>query len=107
MTVKTVTKAIAYIRVSTAQQGRSGLGLEAQREVIARFCDAEGIDVLAEYREIETGKDHDALNKRPELKAALDHARREKADIVVAKLDRLGRDAQRTVWGRRSPTRSL
>ena len=84
--------AISYIRVSTAQQGRSGLGLEAQRETIARFAEAEGYEIIAERVEIETGKGADALDKRPELKIALDEARKIKAPVVVAKLDRLSRN---------------
>ena len=60
---------IAYYRVSTAKQGRSGLGLEAQRAAVAAFAKAEGFTVAAEYTEIETGKGADALNKRPQLRA--------------------------------------
>jgi DNA invertase Pin-like site-specific DNA recombinase len=84
--------AIAYIRVSTAQQGRSGLGLEAQRAAIARFCEAEGFTIIAERLEIETGKGADALDRRPELGAALAEAKRKKCPVMVAKLDRLSRD---------------
>lgn len=68
--------AIAYIRVSTASQGRSGLGIEAQREAIARFAAAEGFEIAAEFIEIETGKGSDALDRRPQLAAALADARR-------------------------------
>lgn len=85
-------QALAYIRVSTARQGKSGLGLDAQREAIARFAQAEGFELAGEYVEVETGKGHDALDKRPELKAALDEARKIKAPVIVAKLDRLSRD---------------
>lgn len=84
--------AIAYIRVSTASQGRSGLGIEAQREAIARFAAAEGFEIAAEFIEIETGKGSDALDRRPQLAAALADARRLGAPVVVAKLDRLSRD---------------
>jgi DNA invertase Pin-like site-specific DNA recombinase len=83
---------IAYCRVSTARQGRSGLGLEAQREAIARFAAAEGFEVAREFTEVETGKGTDALDRRPELAAALAEARRRKCPIAVAKLDRLSRD---------------
>ena len=83
---------VAYIRVSTARQGRSGLGLEAQRAAIARFCEAEGYEVLAERLEVETGKGADALERRPELAAALAEAKRRKCPVLVAKLDRLSRD---------------
>jgi DNA invertase Pin-like site-specific DNA recombinase len=83
---------VTYIRVSTAQQGRSGLGIEAQREALARFAEAEGCEVLAEFVEVETGKGADALDRRPQLAAALAMARKAKAAVVVAKLDRLSRD---------------
>ena len=83
---------IAYIRVSTAGQGRSGLGIEAQREAIARFAAAEGLTILAEHVEVETGKGSDALDRRPVLAAALAAARKAKGAVVVAKLDRLSRD---------------
>lgn len=84
--------AVAYIRVSTAQQGKSGLGLEAQRAAIAKFAEAEGIELAAEYFEVETGKGADALDKRPQLAAALADAKRQGCPIIVAKLDRLSRD---------------
>src|SRR4051812_18374677 len=82
--------AVAYIRVSTARQGRSGLGLEAQQAAIQRFC--EGFAVAAERIEVETGKGADALDRRPELAAALAEAKRRKCPVLVAKLDRLSRD---------------
>lgn len=85
-------RAVAYIRVSTAQQGKSGLGLEAQRVAIAKFAEAEGIELIAEFQEVETGKGADALNKRPQLAAALSEAKRNGCAVVVAKLDRLSRD---------------
>ena len=83
---------ISYIRVSTGQQGRSGLGIEAQRAAIARFTDAEGFQVEQEFVEVESGKGADALNRRPVLAGALDAARRSTCSILVAKLDRLSRD---------------
>ena len=85
-------RAVAYLRVSTQRQGRSGLGLEAQRETIARHCHTAGISIAGEYIEIETGKGADAIDRRPQLKAALTAAKRIKAPIIVAKLDRLSRD---------------
>jgi DNA invertase Pin-like site-specific DNA recombinase len=88
----TATKLVAYLRVSTDRQGRSGLGIEAQREAIARFASTEGLLLVAEHVEIETGKGADALDRRPVLKDALAQARKAKASIVVAKLDRLSRD---------------
>ena len=84
--------AIAYTRVSTAQQGKSGLGLEAQQTALARFAEAEGFNLIETFVEIETGKGADALDKRPQLAAALDLAKRHKAPVIVAKLDRLSRD---------------
>jgi DNA invertase Pin-like site-specific DNA recombinase len=84
--------AVSYLRVSTERQGRSGLGLEAQRELIASFAAREGIHFAAEFVEIESGKGADALERRPQLAAALDQARRLKCAVVVAKLDRLSRD---------------
>lgn len=85
-------KAIGYRRVSTAEQGRSGLGLEAQQEAIEKFCAVEGLQVAQWFTEIETGKGHNAMDRRPVLKAALAAARRLKAPLVVSKLDRLSRD---------------
>jgi len=84
--------AVAYYRVSTRRQGRSGLGIEAQQAAVERFAEAEGIEILAEHVETETGKGSDALARRPELKAALDQARQARCPVVVAKLDRLSRD---------------
>ncbi len=85
-------KIVTYLRVSTDGQGRSGLGLEAQREALARFASAEGHDLAREFVEVETGKGADALERRPLLRQALDEARRLKCAIAVAKLDRLSRD---------------
>src|SRR4249920_2878023 len=84
--------AIAYTRVSTDRQGRSGLGLEAQTAALARFAEAEGFDLIQTFEEVETGKGSDALDRRPQLNAALALAAKHKAPIIVAKLDRLSRD---------------
>jgi|SRR5882672_14032 len=84
--------AIAYIRVSKASQGRSGLGLEAQQSAIERFCAAEGFEVTRQFVEVETGKGADALERRPQLAAALVAARKAQGPVIVAKLDRLSRD---------------
>ena len=83
---------VAYHRVSTATQGRSGLGLEAQRAAVEAFAKAEGFEIVESFTEIETGKGSDALDRRPELKAALKAAKKLKCQVVVAKLDRLSRD---------------
>jgi DNA invertase Pin-like site-specific DNA recombinase len=87
-----VKTAVAYTRVSTASQGRSGLGLEAQTTALARFAEAEGYALVETFSEVETGKGADALDRRPQLSAALAAARKLKAPIIVAKLDRLSRD---------------
>ena len=83
---------VTYLRVSTQAQGRSGLGLEAQREALLRFAQDHAFDIAGEYVEVETGKGSDALERRPELSKAIIHAKRLGGAIVVAKLDRLSRD---------------
>ena len=83
-----VQKIIAYYRVSTAKQGKSGLGLEGQEAAVEAFRQTRGCEVLTTYREVESGKRAD----RPELAKALAHAKRSKATLVVAKLDRLARN---------------
>ena len=84
--------AIAYIRVSTQKQGRSGLGLEAQTAAIKAFAAAEGFTIIETYVEVETGKGADALETRPQLAAALVAAAKANGTVIVAKLDRLTRD---------------
>jgi DNA invertase Pin-like site-specific DNA recombinase len=85
-----VWKFVAYLRVSTARQGRSGLGLEAQREAVRQFVSSRGGKIIApEFVEVESGK-HDG---RPELGKALKRCRVTRATLVVAKLDRLSRNA--------------
>jgi len=79
---------VSYLRVSTRKQGASGLGLEAQREAVAQYAKREGLRVVAEYVEIESGKKAD----RPELIKAMQHCGAAKACLVVAKLDRLARN---------------
>lgn len=81
-------RTINYYRVSTAKQGRSGLGLDAQREAITSFCAKRGCEPLGEYTEIESGKRDD----RPQLAKALHHAKVTGATLVIAKLDRLSRN---------------
>src|SRR3954470_2067043 len=87
-----MTTAIAYYRVSTARQGRSGLGIEAQRAAVQRFAQVEGFELTSEFVAVETGKGSDALDPRPQLAAALSAGRSGKCPVVVAKLDRLSRD---------------
>ncbi len=84
--------AITYLRVSTDQQSKSGLGIEAQRAAVNAFCTANGYDVTQEHVETETGKGSDALDRRPVLAAALAQARKAGAPVIVAKLCRLSRD---------------
>jgi DNA invertase Pin-like site-specific DNA recombinase len=83
-------QAVVYTRVSTGRQGKSGLGLEAQQAMIQRFVDQEGFAITQSFVEVQSGKDDD--QKRPQLHAALEAARKAKAPIIVAKLDRLSRD---------------
>ena len=85
-------RAVAYYRVSTRQQQRSGLGIEAQRATVARFAEAEDLTIIAEFVEAETGKGADALDRRPQLAAALAAAKAAKCCVLVSKLDRLSRD---------------
>ena len=85
-----MTKFIAYYRVSTKQQGQSGLGLEGQQAAVERHCHSG--DVIAEFTEVESGSKSD----RPELAKALAAAKREGATLVVAKLDRLSRNVRFT-----------
>ena len=88
----TIKPIVTYLRVSTERQNRSGLGLQAQRDTLAGFASANGFHLDAEYVEVETGKGADALERRPQLAAALAYARRRKCAVAVAKLDRLSRD---------------
>ena len=83
-------KFVAYHRVSTAKQGRSGLGLEAQRAAVAAYLNGGAWDLIAEFTEVESGKNIE----RPELQKALEFAELTNATLVVAKLDRLSRDAE-------------
>lgn len=85
--------AVAYLRVSTREQGHSGLGLEAQRAAIEAFAARENVHIASWYTEVASGKQvSDTLHARPELAAALGEAKATGATIVVAKLDRLSRD---------------
>lgn len=79
---------VSYHRVSTEKQGRSGLGLDAQKKAVADYLNGGQWELLQEFVEVESGRRKD----RPQLKAALDVCRREKATLVIAKLDRLARN---------------
>jgi DNA invertase Pin-like site-specific DNA recombinase len=84
--------AIAYLRVSTSEQGRSGLGLAAQRDAIKTFAQSEGMIIEQWHEEVETGKGSDALERRPTLAKALSEAKKRGVPVLVSKLDRLSRD---------------
>jgi DNA invertase Pin-like site-specific DNA recombinase len=81
-------KFVAYFRVSTDRQGKSGLGLEAQRETVLNYLDGGRWTLIAEFTEIESGK----RNDRPELEKALAACKKQRAKLVIAKLDRLSRN---------------
>lgn len=83
-------KFVAYYRVSTDKQGQSGLGLEAQQRAVRDYLGGNGWELVAEYTEVESGK----RNVRPQLDEALAHARQEMATLIIAKLDRLSRNAK-------------
>jgi DNA invertase Pin-like site-specific DNA recombinase len=83
---------VSYIRVSTQQQGRSGLGIEAQRDAVGAYLRTQVGTVIAEFVEIETGKGANALVRRTQLRAALDMCKRRGATLLIAKLDRLARN---------------
>ncbi|HSI20790.1 MAG TPA: recombinase family protein [Verrucomicrobiae bacterium] len=85
-------KYVAYYRVSTAKQGSSGLGLDAQKEAVKRYLNGGNWELLQEFTEVETGKGSNALSKRPHLRAAIEFARKNKAKLLIAKLDRLARN---------------
>lgn len=82
-------KLVSYLRVSTQQQGRSGLGLEAQHAAITAYANARGGEVIQSFTEVESG----GANDRPELGKALHLAKVTGATLVIAKLDRLSRNA--------------
>jgi DNA invertase Pin-like site-specific DNA recombinase len=80
-------KLVAYYRVSTKGQGASGLGLEGQAAAVEGYARGQGATIIKAYREVETGKRSD----RPELLKAIAHAKRSRACLIIAKLDRLAR----------------
>jgi DNA invertase Pin-like site-specific DNA recombinase len=83
---------VTYYRVSTQRQGASGLGLDAQRSTVANYLLGGTRTVLAEFAEIETGKGANALERRPQLRLALELCKRKGATLLIAKLDRLARN---------------
>jgi len=83
-------KYVAYYRVSTAKQGVSGLGLEAQQKSVTAFLN--DAPLIQEFIEVETGKGSNPLDRRPQLRAALDMCKKQKATLIIAKLDRLARN---------------
>jgi DNA invertase Pin-like site-specific DNA recombinase len=85
-------KYVAYYRVSTARQGRSGLGLEAQREAVRAFLNGGDWELFEEFTEVETGSGSNAWEKRPVLNDAIRCAKKHKAKLLIAKLDRLSRN---------------
>lgn len=85
-------KYVSYLRVSTARQGVSGLGLEAQQDAVRNFLNGGAWELMGEFQEVETGAGSDALAKRPQLAAALDACRKHGATLLIAKLDRLARN---------------
>jgi DNA invertase Pin-like site-specific DNA recombinase len=101
MSKKKIQKAVTYLRVSTREQGDSGLGLEAQRRNVQAFASARGFTIIGEYKDIESGK----RNARPGLEAAIARAKAEGAELLIAKLDRLSRDAG-FIWNLRGQVNS-
>ena len=83
---------VTYYRVSTQKQGTSGLGLDAQRSSVANYLLGSSKTVLAEFVEIETGKGANALDRRPQLRLALETCKKQGATLLIAKLDRLARN---------------
>src|ERR1700730_16018268 len=84
--------AIGYLRVSTREQGRRGVGLAAQRHEVERFASQEGLEVRSWYQDIQTGGGADALLLRPGLAQALKDAKLARCPLIIAKLDRLSRN---------------
>jgi DNA invertase Pin-like site-specific DNA recombinase len=88
MNARAARRFVAYYRVSTDRQGRSGLGLEAQQKAVMDYLNGGAWELVGEFVEVESGKKSD----RPELARALDACRKHKARLVIAKLDRLSRN---------------
>ncbi len=85
-------RVIAYYRVSTTQQERSGLGLDAQQHAVTQYLQDKDCELIASFTEVETGKGANALHKRPTLRTALSECKKHGAILLIAKLDRLARN---------------
>lgn len=94
-------KFVTYLRVSTDRQGKSGLGLEAQRKAVADYLNGGAWTLLREFVEVESGK----RNDRPQLAAAMDECKLTGATLLIAKLDRLSRNASFLIGLRDSGTK--
>ena len=86
-------QAVGYLRVSSREQGRSGLGLSAQRAAIEDFAQVRHFEIVEWHQDIQTGKGADALALRPGLRAAKDAAKRCRGPLIVSRLDRLARNS--------------
>ena len=95
--------AIGYVRVSTRLQGRSGVGLAAQRDDIERFALQQNLEIKSWHQDVQTGGGADALILRPGLAQALKEARARKCPLIVAKLDRLSRTFHQWTHGTPRP----
>lgn len=85
-------KFIAYYRVSTLSQGAGGLGIEAQQAAVLGYLNGGSWELVGEFIEVETAKGANALDRRPQLRAALAACKKTGATLVIAKLDRLARN---------------
>ena len=83
---------VTYYRVSTARQGASGLGLDAQRQAVAQYLSGSVRTTVGEFVEVETGKGSNALDRRPQLRLALEMCKKTGSTLLIAKLDRLARN---------------
>lgn len=89
--MRSMREIVAYYRVSTKMQGAEGLGMEAQRTAVTRYSEANGFPIVQAYSEVESAR-REHLQNRPQLMRAVAHARRSKALLVIARLDRLARN---------------
>jgi DNA invertase Pin-like site-specific DNA recombinase len=89
--MRSIRRVIAYMRVSSREQGKSGIGLEVQRARIQAFAEASGFQIVRIYEEVASAIGGDTLKDRPQLRAALKHARRLGCPVAITQLDRLTR----------------